>query len=151
MISKCFNISDVDWFECNVSTLNLCKFIERVWYSPTFYACNLRVWWGRTRHRYQRLSVLLYDDGEGRSLWLNLTPDYKPENSLYGSRARKIFFVPVAEFFEPSPGAIFLVAFSFNLVAIMCQDLKVRRKKKRKLSLGPASAHLWTRTSSIKW
>ena len=40
-------------------------------------------------------------------------------------RARKIFSLPVAEFFGPSPGAIFLVAFSFNLVAIVRQDSKV--------------------------
>ena len=40
-------------------------------------------------------------------------------------RARKIFSLPVAEIFGPSPGAIFLVAFSFNLVAIVCHDSKV--------------------------
>ena len=44
-------------------------------------------------------------------------------NSLY--RARKIFSVPVAEFFGPSPGAIFLVALAFILVAIVRQDSKV--------------------------
>ena len=35
------------------------------------------------------------------------------------------FSVPVAEFFGQSPGAIFLVAFSFILVAIVRQDSKV--------------------------
>ena len=55
-------------------------------------------------------------------------------------RARKIFSVPVAEFFGPSQGAIFLVAFSFILVAIVRQDSKVQAQRK-KLSLRVASAH----------
>ena len=33
-------------------------------------------------------------------------------------RARKIFSVLVAEFFGPSPGAIFLVAFSLSLLSL---------------------------------
>ena len=49
--------------------------------------------------------------------------------SLCFARARKIFSVPVAEFFEPSLGAIFLVAFSFNLVAIVRQDSKAIRPR----------------------
>ena len=40
------------------------------------------------------------------------------------SRARKIFSVPVAEFFGPFSGP-FLVAFSFNSVVIVRQDSKV--------------------------
>ena len=48
------------------------------------------------------------------SLFLSLPPSLPP--SL---RARKIFSVPVAEFFGLSPGAIFLVAFSFILVAVV--------------------------------
>ena len=45
-------------------------------------------------------------------------------------RARKILSVPVAGFFGPSPGAIFLVAFSFILSQSCAMTQKFRRKKK---------------------
>ena len=47
------------------------------------------------------------------------------EITVKEDRGRKMFSVPVAEFFGSSPGAIFLVAFSFILVAIVRQDSKV--------------------------
>ena len=45
------------------------------------------------------------------------------------SRARKKFSVPVTEFLWPNMGAVFLVAFSFILVAIVLQDSKIEAQK----------------------
>ena len=64
-------------------------------------------------------------------------------------RARKIFSVPVAEFFGPSPGALFLVAFSFNLVAIVRQDSKLKAQRKKKDPIFEASFCTHPKTNII--
>ena len=70
------------------------------------------------------------------------------------SRARKIFSVPVAEFFWLDPGATFLVAFSFILVATVRQEVPRLKKlgaknKNEAYLLRAAFAHTRTQTSSM--
>ena len=70
-------------------------------------------------HACQKCSVQI------ATLQKNLRDPGPSSHKYLFTRARKIFSVPVAEFFGPSPGAIFLVAFSFILVAVVRPDSKV--------------------------
>ena len=67
------------------------------------------------------------------------------------SRARKIFSVPVAEFFWPDTGAIFFWShFLSSWSQSRAKPQKVRRKEKKKSSsLRAAFAHIRTRMSSM--